>query len=232
MKFNPQSIGLKTWDTFFALDSFDTYRREIEGMIEREADLATKLHGPKWVPITEEDHDMWEWERREAKRMHEEVLSPMFRYSLVVSLFSLYETELVRVVGILEKDSPQRPVKRCDLAGDVIPQCMRYLQIFENVPNPKGWKEAAEINELRLVRNCIVHCNGQVSQFGERQKLLAIWGGGGSYEKDGILCVEQTRIDINGKFLLSRFGAIWRFYKKLFESLSWPVAADWTAKNT
>ena len=95
----------KTFDTQFALHSFVPFWKENERLISEAAEEAELRDGPKWKPRTRDELGEFHMERGVARHLYDEVLTPTFRHSCVVMLFSIVERELLRLVRNLEKQN-------------------------------------------------------------------------------------------------------------------------------
>src|SRR5436309_1610755 len=93
----------KTYDTFFALDSFGAYWLENERLIQREAEAEQTRSGPKWIPRTDEEYGEFREYQRIARELYDEIMMPIFRYSCVVMLYAVFERELSRLLDNIEE---------------------------------------------------------------------------------------------------------------------------------
>ena len=73
-----------TFDTLYALDSFGKYWLENEALIQKAADEEEAKFGPKWTPNDEEELAEYHMERSTARHLHDEIMTPIFRYSCIV----------------------------------------------------------------------------------------------------------------------------------------------------
>ena len=105
----------KTFDTLSALNSFAEYWSENERIIQAAADQEEQRSGPQWIPRNEEEYGEHQCEREIARHLHDVIMTPMFRYSSVVMLYTILERELHRLVENLEKERGPQKLKIKDI---------------------------------------------------------------------------------------------------------------------
>ena len=116
-------------------------------------------------------------------------------YAHVILTFIVFENRLIsfgKTMKLINGGQEFDPEKRCpDKANDnIIGRFEAYLKIC-NIPCP----DSESINDLRIVRNCLVHANGNVLglkrvQDLERLKELAPRIRGLKIDSNNVLCID------------------------------------------
>ena len=215
----------KTFDTLYALESFRKYCEENERLITEAAEEQERLHGPDWHPKTEEELGEYHEFKRISRHLHDEIVTPVFRYSCVVMLYTVVERELRRLCVNLEKEKTPVKLTYKDLKGGILEQISKWCRICCAL-ELASFKEFSEIRDLQKIRDCIVHCNGEVDDSWDKKDILAM--------KDrytGFFAWERTEIEIQPEFVSHMHRQVWSFFLGVFDSLKWDVDPDWKAKQ-
>jgi len=161
----------KTAYTMSALRSFAHHFVENEILIEKDADNEVQKNLPKWTPTNDDEIGEFMYERDQARQLHDETLIPQHRYSCIVMLYVTVERELRRLVDNLQVVKQQK-LNVKDLKGSYLEQTKKFLDVFYNL-NISQCPTYSALDDLRRVRNCIVHNQGELSLCDEReQKFL------------------------------------------------------------
>lgn len=214
------SIEWKTYKTYSALSSFDSFWRETERLIAEAANAAEKAHGTKWKPESDAEIDEYLNERRVARTLHDEIMTPMFRYSAVVTLFSTLETELRRL-GDNVVETKQTPIGYRDLKGPIIEQISRLLEAFCDI-RVKQLPSYPQVLALQRVRDCIVHSNGEPSMSRDREFLVGLNG-----KNLGIEVDVRMPIEISARFIYLGVIAVRDLFGDMFTALGWTINDSW-----
>src|SRR5689334_15024216 len=127
-----------TSDTFYALASFADYWLATEKLIQTDADQEEQRSGPKWFPQNEGEYGEHQWERQEARRLHDQIMTPIFRYSSVVMLYTIVEREIRRLVANLEQERGQQKLKIKDIReSSFLAQVTKFAAAFFDLVLPK-----------------------------------------------------------------------------------------------
>jgi hypothetical protein len=106
---------------------------------------------------------------------HEFMFPRFFRYSFVVLLVLLLENQLNGICRMM-RERHSLALKCSDFAGSPIERCKIYLGKYAQIPlNETSWRS---MEDLVLVRNCIVHTLGQVTLSRDATRLREITGQG------------------------------------------------------
>ena len=207
----------KTFDTLYALSSFRTYCDESERLIQMAATDAERVDGPKWNPLTEADEGEYIEERRIARHVHDEILTPIFRYSCVTMLYAVVERELRRLCSTLKIEHSSAKLGYKDLKGGILEQITKWCQAYFEL-DLTLFPEFSQIRDLQKVRDCIVHCRGEVDESRDKQYLIAM-----TKRYPGFMAWEHDEIEIESDFILRLHREAWNFFLAVFAKLRWNV---------
>jgi hypothetical protein len=219
-------IDFFVWETISAFRAIQRYFELVESQIGKVKDEEWKKLNQLPVPRGDEEYQTEYVPTIEAhKREFEKVLPRLVGYSFVMMLFSELEFRVNGICRELRKRESV-PLKINDFKGDLIERFSKFL-IIANKPQMKN-NEKTEITGFVVVRNCIVHNNGFLSNFSESEKLrnivkselhLKIVGNG-----------ENARIKVMSGFLYSRIEFFIGMFRRLFEALNFgsefPIISD------
>lgn len=121
------AIVWKTYDTLSALAAFESFWQETERLVADAADVSEKnetFELGSGDPAT----DFFE-RRRIGRHLHDEVVTPTFRYATVITLFAVIERELKRFADTLAKEE-SHPLGYRDLKGGLFEQLSRYTEVY------------------------------------------------------------------------------------------------------
>lgn len=213
----------KTFDTQFALESFGSYWRENERLILHAAEAEEARNGPKWKPRTQDELGEFHMERSNARYLHDEIVLPTFRYSCVVTLFTIVERELLRFVRNLERQrktqSEKFEVKKGSLLKPVQDHCKVHFSLrLEDCP------EYGALCDLQKIRDCIVHCHGEVNLSRDVKHLIAM-------KRSGFSALEGIAIEIGSDCIERFLNEVRRFFLWVFQQLKWEIDDSWPGKG-
>ena len=163
-------------------------------------------------------------ERRIARHLHDEIVLPTFRYSCLVMLFAVVERELLRLVRNLEKGATQNPKfvsKRGSSLKPVSDHCKAHFNLcLQDSP------EYGALCDLQKIRDCIVHCHGEVSLSRDASHLIGL-----KHRRPGFSAYEGTTIDIEAECIEQFLKEVWSFFLWVFHQLKWDVDDSWLEKK-
>lgn len=216
------AIIWKTYNTFSAFDAFTRFWSEIERLVLVAAESAEKNDADQYQLSSGDEAADYFHARRMARHLHDEVVTPSFRYSAVITLFATIERELKRFADNLAKER-QHEIGFRDLRGGLLQQISRYLEAYHGfaLSTLSGYNE---IRRLQRVRNCLVHALGEPSLVpeGERKALLAI-----HRPEEGIEIHEGMPIEIHPRFVELSLKAGRCLFYELFARVDWSVNDRW-----
>ncbi len=217
-----EDFGPKTSSTLYALDSFRNYWNENERLIEKAAKLEAERNTPAWNPQTDDEHGEFRWEQQMARQFHDAVMTPTFRYSSIVMLYVIIERELLRVVANLDPSRSLKFERKGSSVLDPVAQfCEANFQLrLQNAPDYQA------VCDLQKVRNCIVHCRGDVSLSRDMKYLIQLKG-----RRIGFYAWEELQIDIESECIDQFLRETWHFFVWIFNNLKWKIDDSWNGKK-
>jgi hypothetical protein len=220
-------LTIKTYSTMSALHTLAQHWVENEVIIERAANEEAEINGPKWEPDYNDRDSVGEFhsERDMARYMHDTILIPMHRYSCIVMLFTTVERELIRLVENLEKG---RWKKMSEEKGMKNKPCMakaeKFVQDFCGV-KLSDYPQYEALIDLQKIRDCIIHCQGEVALSRDKEVLAKLWLGG--KRRRGFAAHPNHNIYIYPECIEQFLIESWSFFVWVFEKLNWRIAAHW-----
>jgi hypothetical protein len=211
----------RTFDTLFALSSFADYWRENERLIQAAADSEEARSGPAWSPQTDEEYAEFHMERRVSRHLHDEIITPRFRYACVVMLYAAVESELLRLVDNLVVERGEQKLKYKDLKGNLLNQVTKFSEVFFGL-RIVGCPTYGALCDLQKVRDCIVHCRGEVALSGDRTYLLGLGN-----TRPGFCAYEGAELEIQPCCIERFIKEMWTLFVWVFTQLNWPVDDFW-----
>jgi hypothetical protein len=219
MKWTLDDFDWKTFDTMYALDSFGQYWLENEALIKKAGDAEEDNSGPKWSPKDEDELGEYHMEIRDARRLHDEIMAPMFRYSCIVMLHVIIERELRRLLENLEKERGPQKLKVNEIRGaSFLAQVCKFIEVFFGLQLPVCPQYHA-ICDLQKIRDCIIHCRGEVSLSRDKAYLLSL-----KVSRPGFYAWEGTDIEIRPDCVEQFIKETWLFFTWTFNELKWKTA--------
>lgn len=150
----------------FPLESFKEYAHYIEESLRKEVrvyeDMANDLD-------EEEKEAFWDHYIDEVSKYYQE-FPQIMRNSLFVSIYTFLEDKLIELCV----PNDETTLKLSDINGKGIQQASIYLKKVLRINFPDHSKEWHFIKNSNLIRNCIVHNNGDISKSSNEKKLRNI----------------------------------------------------------
>ncbi len=221
MKF--ERLEWKTFDTLYALDSFANYWSENEKLIKKAAGEEEQKYSPKWTPKDDDEFGEYLEELRMARHLHDEIMTPMFRYSSIVMLYTIVERELRRLVVSLENDRGKQKLGFKELRGSFLQQTGKFAEVFFGL-SLTSCPDYNAVCDLQKIRDCIVHCRGEVNLVNEndRKYLLKL-----KDVRPGFFAWEGTDVEIGPECVELFIKETWRFFIWIFGELKWKIDDSW-----
>jgi hypothetical protein len=216
----------KTFDSLYALDSFGTYWSENEVLIQKAADEAEVQYGPKWKPTDEQEYGEYRAEVDAVRHLHDEIMTPMFRYSCIVMLYSVVERELRRLVENLESERGKQKLKVSEVRGDsFLGQVAKFVETFFSLRLP-ACPQYQGVCDLQKIRDCIVHSRGEVSLSRDKAYLVSL-----KDRRTGFFAWEGTDMEIRAECIEQFIRETWAFFIWVFSELQWKIDDSWKQKK-
>ena len=227
-----KTIEWKTFCTFRELNAYRIYFEESEKLIQTSAQDAEKNFKAIWTPETEEEHDELRREQMEARQLHDEILSPTFRYSAIVTLQAIIEKELFRLVENLEKTHGSQALKFKDLKvylkGNLLDRVAKFSEDFFQM-RFKKCRQYESLQDLQKIRNCIVHCYGELDAMENPKHLLNLTQAKRNGKKllPGFFAFKGASVKIEPSCVMHFTQEVWSFFTWVFLQLRWKVNDEW-----
>jgi hypothetical protein len=213
----------KTDHSLVAISCFGDFWLENERLLQEEAHAKESFT----TSSPEEDHAELLDELHHARHSYEEAMMPTFRYMCVVMLFAIVERELLRLVENLSKDPKASTIAFESQKGSVLKPVTRFCEESHSI-RLHTCPDYVAVRELQMIRDCVVHCRGQVDLFNKARRPALI------HLKDrrpGFVASEGMAIEIE-RVCISRFlKEIWQFFLWVFENLNWRVEDHWKQRK-
>ena len=217
---------------FFVAETISAFRA-IQRYFELIESQIGKIKDEEWeklkeLPVPRDDEEyQTEYSPTIEAHKHEfgKVLPRLVGYSFVMMLFSELE---FRVNGICRELKKRENVslKINDFKGNLIKRFSNFLIIANKPPLEKN--EKTEINDLIVVRNCIVHNNGFLNNFSKSKELRSI--AKSKLHIDVVGEADNARIRLSSAFLYSRIEFFIVMFRRLFGVLNFgpefPIISD------
>jgi hypothetical protein len=139
----------------------------------------------------------------------EKIFVRTFRYSVVVSLYSFLESALSSLCNKLRK-TKEIDLEPEDLRGEGIHRACLYLQKVCKINFPEQTHEWQEIIKLAIVRNCIVHAQGNIRQVSSKSKIENIIN-----NSNHLALAGDTYIEVSREYMESSIELIEEFLRIL-----------------
>lgn len=214
------SIDWRTQWTLSALRAFDMYWSETEKLVAAAADAEEKANLPDWNPTNEDEYGEYRDIIRAVRHHHDEFILPTFRYAAVVSLFALLERELRRAADYIAAED-KMTLSYKGRNGTVIPLVAEFIQDRRGIMLNKlsGY---SEITIIQKVRDCLVHCYGDIGLSRDRDFLASL-----STQGRGIDAHPSSEMEIDVRFLEQSCASVRTFFMALFKELGWKIKDEW-----
>lgn len=223
---------VKTYSTMSALHTLAKHWAENEVIIEQAAKEEADKNGPKWIPDSEDNDSVGEYlaERDLARDLHDKTMLPMHRYSCIVMLFATLERELIRLIDNLEAGKWKKI--RAEKAGRNVNPLSEAAKMFVQAScgnKLSNFPKYEALMDLQKIRDCIIHCKGEVSLSRDKEHLVELWLGEKSKSKKrrGFAAPWNNDIYIYPECIKQFLIEIWAFFVWVFEKLNWEIAAHW-----
>jgi hypothetical protein len=225
--FDEYHATAKTYTTMDALHTMAEYWVENEIIIELAAQTEAETNGPQWTPDVNDQDSMGEFfaERDVARYTHDQTLIPMHRYSSIIMLYSTVERELFRLVENLEKEHGPQKLKCKDIRGSKVEQISKFCEVFFSF-RLADCSQYAALTELQKLRDCIIHCLGDVSLSIDKDFLVKL-----GQKRKGLFVYPNNDIHIDEECLEQFLKDVWSFFVSVFDALNWQLATQWQDKK-
>jgi hypothetical protein len=177
------------------LEEFRQYTQEIESKFDADkAELARRYSNSVNALSAEEVNEVNDYFADDYFTI-EEIYVGLFRKSTLVSIYSFLENAMNRLCKYLARKNSYS-VALNDLKGEGIVRARNYLEKTAGADFNLLNGEWSKLKLLNKVRNCIVHCEGDVSALDSRSIAEMINATPGlSLRSERLITVERIYID-------------------------------------
>ncbi len=178
------------------LKGFRAYTNEIEVKFENDIHNLAEKYGLKNTEIEYSDDRITKILMSEEYRNISDVFIETYRSSTLISVYSFLENSMRSFCDIVHVFN-EHPIGLRDLAGDGIERSKIYLEKLEKIDFNEINGTWANIKNLNLLRNCIVHTEGDTLNFRNETKIKHIVSGNKylSLKRDREIVIEREYID-------------------------------------
>jgi len=148
-------------------------------------------------------------------RLTEEIVPRFARGPLLISLWALFETSIDQLARYVANDKDVVLMIR-DINGRTFKEKWdKYFNYILRYPLPLDTQTWQRLDEIRIVRNCYAHANGQLQYIKENDenKLRALVG------KTDDLFIDSDYIILTKSYLQQSFQIIDTVLKKLIQAI-------------
>ena len=180
------------------LDDLYEYFQDLEGKFHGDKKRITQRYDLEAEKINADPELKYQLDEYFSEEFHiiENVYLKVFRYSVVVGIYTLLEVCLDDLCRYMRR-SNNLDLTLEDLKDDGIQRAKTYLMKVCKVNFPTNSHEWNEILKLNLFRNCIIHAQGDVDKVKSATKLRNVIEktDGVELKSDRYLVVEKTYVE-------------------------------------
>jgi hypothetical protein len=155
------------------LEGFRAYSNELEAKFENDIETIAEKYGLKDLEGDSAGARALEIIVSEEYRNISDTFIGTYRDSTLVSIYSFLENTMRSICAILHKFN-EYPIELSDLTGDGIQRSKSYLEKMAKIDFSEINGNWSNLQNLALLRNCIVHVEGDTLNFRSKEKLRSI----------------------------------------------------------
>ncbi len=155
------------------LEGFRAYTNELEAKFENDIEGIAEKYGLKDLGVGNDGARLMEVIMSQEYRNISDTFIGTYRDSTLVSIYSFLENTMRSTCVILQKIN-EYPIELNDLTGDGIQRSKLYLEKMAKIDFNEINGIWANLQNLNLLRNCIVHVEGDTLNFKSKEKLRNI----------------------------------------------------------
>ena len=215
-KITPQNPELGSVTPYSISSKCDYLRRHfnrIEKVYQEEFDeLLASCQAEQKRTKDHEDDSEHNYSYSDAIREIEFISLRMHRYSVILASYAYVENSMSKLCNKYY-DSMNLPLKPFEVSGDGIVKFKLYLEKLAKIDFKTINKQWSHLTTLNLIRNCIVHADGDASLIKKSTKLIGIIDS----SKD-LSFIEEQLIMMDDSYIYSTVDTIQSFLLHLFEA--------------
>ena len=196
---NELVIALRLIDVSLELSILKEQLRLIEEQIEQGSQKAESELVTHRLALPPDDEDEWFLLAQLRDFQIEVVLPRILRGPFLVTLFSVYESSVTEVAGLIQEKQGMR-ISLDDLKGDLLKRAKKYYKDVLNFKLYASNVNWTRLKKLSLLRNAIAHSNGRMNMISARtgETILGIEGVNG----------ESGYVIVDGALLRKAFALV------------------------
>lgn len=215
-KVNPQNPELGSVTPYTITSKCDYLRRHfnrVERVYEEESDeLLIACQAEQERTKDHEDDSEHNYSYSDAIREIEFISLRMHRYSAILASYAYLENSMSKLCTKYY-ESMDLPLKAAEVSGDGIVKFKLYLEKLAKIDFETVNKQWSHLTILNLIRNCIVHADGDANLIKQSSKLIGIINN----SKD-LSFIEEQLIMMDASYISSTVDTIQSFLLHLFEA--------------
>lgn len=163
----------------------------------------------------EEEQSVYRDELTYIEQLFDEELIPTMRYSFIVFLHTILETQLRAFCNEMQREK-QLSINVDDITGKGIDKARIYLEKLAAI-RIADFPEWQHLRTSQKIRNCIVHEHGRLSPGSSSHEQICKL----TNQNVGLSVTEDHRICLAPEFCLKNLDHTASFFRRLFKSVGW-----------
>jgi hypothetical protein len=213
---DPLAVDLRAVDVESAISSLRKYLEIIETQMEQVFRAERTAHGAG-APTGDDDYerDVHRQVGQDLELRYTEELIPAMRYSFVVLVHIVFESELRKFCSSMGKER-NSALSLSDISGkSPIERSCTYLTKVLGLPvgNLAEWQH---LRSVQKVRDCIVHAYGHVNESRDKRDIERI-----SDQNCGLGVGYSGRMTLTRQFCEDYVSSVEKLFYRLFFAVGW-----------
>ncbi len=212
------NIDLRPVDTLHAVSALRKYLEVIEEQMPIiQVIEISSLEGQQPPGSNEEEQSIFSGHVSNLEALFEDNLIPTMRYSFIVFLHTVFETNLRSLCNAIRREK-NLPISLCDLRGSALDQARDYLTKIAGIA-VSDYPEWTDLRTFQKVRDCIVHHYGFLDPNDIRHRRIQELA-----QNDPDLEINyQRRILPAANFCTRQLAHVDSFFRRLMVDIGWDV---------
>ena len=210
------------WRPFDTLRAVSVLKKFLEVMEEQihviEGNEISSLEAERPPGNEAEQQSIYSGYVSQLENLFENELIPTMRYSFIVFLHTVFETQLVRLCRMICEER-SLPLDLSDLHGSPIDKGRTYLTKLAGITSVGDYPEWKDLQMVQKIRNCIVHHYGYLAQEDGHHKNIRAFAKG----DPDIEITHQGRLSPKANFCIRQHAQVDSFFRRLMSDFGWQV---------
>jgi hypothetical protein len=204
------------WETCYELENLGEYLRLMEEQFSKVKEAAKNTLPNRPSGLSEEEYSDWQSEINFYEERFEKFFPSKLRYSFITLLQIVFEVKLKSACDEIARRKKFN-IKEKDFRGASIERAEIFITKVLKINPPK---QNTFLKDLQKIRDCIVHCNGNINLSRDKTHLNNL-----TINQSGISKGESGSIVIEREYCEFIFEKCFEYFYDLFESTDFgPVA--------